>query len=98
MAKSLSRLACRARTPMMKNAPRPTASRMTRVWLPGLATCKRPRIPERLDRSDEDEPGDVQNDCGTHEPAGEHQPHTKRAGLPRSDRDERTGHERRGGP
>ena len=30
-----SRLACSERTPTMKKAPRPTASRITRVWLPG---------------------------------------------------------------
>ena len=34
-----SRLACSDRTPTMKNAPRPTASRMTRVWLPGRDRC-----------------------------------------------------------
>ena len=38
-AKSRSRLACSARTPRMKKVPRPTASRMTRVWLPGRTTC-----------------------------------------------------------
>ena len=34
-----SRLACSDRTPTMKKAPRPTASRMTRVWLPGRDRC-----------------------------------------------------------
>ena len=34
-----SRFACSARTPRMKKVPRPTASRMTRVWLPGRARC-----------------------------------------------------------
>ena len=34
-----SRLACSDRTPTMKNAPRPTASRITRVWLPGRDRC-----------------------------------------------------------
>ena len=36
---SASRLACSDRTPTMKNAPRPTASRITRVWLPGRDRC-----------------------------------------------------------
>ena len=36
---SSSRLACSDRTPTMKKAPRPTASRMTRVWLPGRDRC-----------------------------------------------------------
>ena len=37
-----SRLACSERTPMTKKLPIPTASRMTRVWLPG-----RPRLRTR---------------------------------------------------
>ncbi len=39
ISSSSSRLDCIERTPTMKNAPRPTASRMTRVWLPGREMC-----------------------------------------------------------
>ncbi len=57
---SSSRLACSDRTPTMKKAPRPTASRITRVWLPGtrevqhgVAQRKRRRVRERRDRPDQ---------------------------------------------
>ena len=65
----LSRLACSARTPRMKKAPRPTASRMTRVWLPGRATCSTAcrsandaRVAQRLHRADERGAGQMQHE------------------------------------
>ena len=104
-AKSRRRFACSVRTPRMKNAPRPTASRMTRVWLPGRAMCSTAcrsanerRVAQRLDGPNEPGAGEVQDERSRDEPAREHQPDLERAGLPRGDRHQRRGHGRRDAP
>ena len=45
-----SRFACSDRTPTMKNAPRPTASRTALVWLPGPRSGGARRAAARTDR------------------------------------------------
>ena len=85
--KSRSRFACSARTPRMKNAPRPTASRMTRVWLPGtgdvqhgLTERERARVSQRLHGADERSARQMQHEGDGHEAAGQHQ--TDRPAIP----------------
>ena len=92
MAKSRSRFACSLRTPRMKNEPRPTASRMTRVWLPGRAMCSTAcrSAKERAYRSGctartSAAPARCSTSATPTKPAGQHQPDLDRAGLPRRD-------------
>ena len=78
---SLSRLACSDRTPTMKNAPRPTASRITRVWLPGRDRCSTAwrsgndrELAQRREQRDEAAAGKMQHDRQPAEAGADHQP------------------------
>ena len=83
----------------MKNVPRPTASRMTRVWFPGRAmrstACRSAN--ERAWRSGctartSAGAGQMQHEGDRHEPAGQHEADGQRSRLPGRDADQRGGH------
>ena len=86
------------RTPRMKKVPRPTASRMTRVWLPGRAMCSTAcrSANERAKRSGctartSATPARCSTNAVATKPPESIRPTLQRAGLPRGHADERRG-------
>ena len=103
---SASRLLCSARTPSTKKQPRPTASRITRVWLPGRRRLKH-RVPQRkprrarraATRPHERERRAVQHQRDARRSRRDTAaPARQRSRLPRRHRHERGGHRRRRPP
>ena len=64
----------------------------------GVAQRKRPRVRQRRDERDQRRPGQVQHERQAREPGADDQADAQRRRLPRRERDQRRGHERRSPP